>query len=258
LHNTIDAFMVLLPKTAKASAIKDYHSIALIHTVSKLISKVLANRLAPKLGELVHVSQSAFIKGCFIQDNFKLVQPSNFNARKVVCLLLKVDIARAFDSVSLPFLLQVMQAVDFSRIWRDQVSALLSTASTRVFLNGTPEERVCHACDLRQGDPLSRMMFLLTMEVLSDMVRKADTWSLLQPLGSCPILHRASVYTDDLVLFATLGQQNLQLTREILSIFENASGLGCNMAKCQMAPNYCSQEQVALAATIFPILRVDF
>jgi hypothetical protein len=102
------------------------------------------------------------------------------------------------------------------------------------------------------------MMFLLTMEVLSDMIRKADTWSLLQPLGSCPILHRASVYADDLVLFATLGQQNLQLTREIVSIFENASGLGCNMAKCQMAPNYCSQEQVALAATIFPILRVDF
>jgi hypothetical protein len=76
LHNTNDAFMVLLPKMAEASAIKDYHSIALIHTVGKLISKVLANRLAPKLGELVHVSQSAFIKGCFIQDNFKLVQSS--------------------------------------------------------------------------------------------------------------------------------------------------------------------------------------
>jgi hypothetical protein len=50
----------------EASRIKDYRPITLIHTVGKLISKVLVNRLAPKLGELVHVSQSAFIKGRFI------------------------------------------------------------------------------------------------------------------------------------------------------------------------------------------------
>jgi hypothetical protein len=58
--------MVLLPKMVEASRIKDYRPITLIHTVGKLISKVLVNRLAPKLGELVHVSQSAFIKGRFI------------------------------------------------------------------------------------------------------------------------------------------------------------------------------------------------
>jgi hypothetical protein len=76
LYYTNDTFMVLLAKTVEASSIKDYRPIALIHTVGKLISKVLVNRLTPKLEELVHVNQSTFIKGRLIQDNFKLVQSS--------------------------------------------------------------------------------------------------------------------------------------------------------------------------------------
>jgi hypothetical protein len=48
------ALMVLLPKTAEASSIKDYRPISLIHIMGKLFSKVLANILAPKLAELVY------------------------------------------------------------------------------------------------------------------------------------------------------------------------------------------------------------
>jgi hypothetical protein len=64
------------PKTSNAIAIKDYRSISLIHVIEKLFSKVLANKLAPRLGDLVHASQSSFIKGRFTQDNFKFIQAS--------------------------------------------------------------------------------------------------------------------------------------------------------------------------------------
>jgi hypothetical protein len=65
--------MTLLPKTTNAKSVKDYRPISLIHTVGKLLSKVVANQLVPKLNELVHISQSVFIRSYFIQDNFKLV-----------------------------------------------------------------------------------------------------------------------------------------------------------------------------------------
>jgi hypothetical protein len=62
-HDLNGALLVLIPKTAEASSIRDYRPISLIHLLGKLFSKVIANRLAPRLHELVHCSQSAFIKG---------------------------------------------------------------------------------------------------------------------------------------------------------------------------------------------------
>jgi hypothetical protein len=66
LHSVNDALVTLLPTSAKSSKVTDYHPILLIHIVGKLLSKVLANRLAPRLSNLVNNNQSAFIKGRFI------------------------------------------------------------------------------------------------------------------------------------------------------------------------------------------------
>jgi hypothetical protein len=67
----------------------------------KLKRFLQANRLAPRIGELVHPSQSAFIAGCTIKDSFKVVQTSArlLHAGKKASLLLKIDITRAGDSV---------------------------------------------------------------------------------------------------------------------------------------------------------------
>jgi hypothetical protein len=55
-HAINEAIMVLLPKKPDAEEIKDYHPISLIHVLGKLFSKVLANHLAPRLGELLHIT----------------------------------------------------------------------------------------------------------------------------------------------------------------------------------------------------------
>jgi hypothetical protein len=77
LHATNDALLVLLPKSSEAATIRDYCPISLIHLIGKLISKILANRLAPWLNSLFLGSQSAFIKGRTIHDSFKFVQASS-------------------------------------------------------------------------------------------------------------------------------------------------------------------------------------
>jgi hypothetical protein len=70
---------------------------------------------------MIHVSQSSFVKGRFIQYNFKVVQGTTklLYARKWPSLLVKVDIARAFDSVTWSFLLEVLQHIGFPARWRD-------------------------------------------------------------------------------------------------------------------------------------------
>ena len=129
------------------AGLKDYRPFSLIHCMGKLISKGLAMRLAPHLSELVQRNPSAFMKGRRIHDNFRAVQLACrwLNCKRVPSVLLKIDIAKAFDSVAWNFLLEVLAYLGFGRRWRDWISSILSTASTKILLNGRPGRRICHA-----------------------------------------------------------------------------------------------------------------
>lgn len=64
------AFIVLIPKKENALQAVDSHPISLSHSVAKILGKLVANRLAPEMQNLISLSQSAFLKGRSIQDNF--------------------------------------------------------------------------------------------------------------------------------------------------------------------------------------------
>jgi hypothetical protein len=104
-------------------------------------------------------------------------------------LLLKMDISKAFDFVSWPFLLEVLHHMGFRYIWRNIISGLLCSSTTQVLLNGTPGKKIFHRRELRQGDPLSAMLFILVMDVLGHMFSKAAAHDMLQPLARRVLPH---------------------------------------------------------------------
>lgn len=163
------AYMVLLKKKADASSVSDYQPISLVHSFAKRFTKVLARRLAPHLESLVCSNQSAFIKGRIIHDNFKAVELTAkcLHKRKSPTVLAKIDIAKAFDTVSWSYLLRIMRHMGFPQRWLNWISVCLASASTRIIINGSPSTRICHARGLRQGDPLSPMLFVIAMEGLN-------------------------------------------------------------------------------------------
>ncbi|KAM0893049.1 hypothetical protein ACQ4PT_025372 [Festuca glaucescens] len=110
-----EALVSLLPKHADAVEIKDFRPISLIHSVAKLVAKVLSSRLAPRMAELVGPQQSARIQGRCLHDNFQLVQCTTrkLHARKTAAILLKLDITKAFDTVDWAFLLEVLEKLGF-------------------------------------------------------------------------------------------------------------------------------------------------
>jgi hypothetical protein len=85
--------------------------------LQKNVTKVLANRLAIRLLELVSPNQSAFVKGISIHDNFILVQQTAKAIHKQkLSRVLKLDICKAFDSVSWHFLLEVLWHLGFGPV----------------------------------------------------------------------------------------------------------------------------------------------
>ena len=134
------ALMTLLPKRADAQQLRDYRPICLIHIVAKIFTKVLSLRLAPRLDSLVSRNQNAFITGRSLHDNFILVRQSLKLLHQLGAprIMLKLDLTRAFDSISWPFLFEVLRQYGFGDRFREWLAILLSTSSTRVMMNGGP------------------------------------------------------------------------------------------------------------------------
>jgi hypothetical protein len=105
------ANIVLLPKKVGAEEISEYRPISLIHAIAKIITKMIALCLAPLMNDLVSNGQSAFIKKKIIHDNFMYVRnlARRLHKSKIPSLLFKLDIRKAFDSVSWEFILELVR-----------------------------------------------------------------------------------------------------------------------------------------------------
>jgi hypothetical protein len=115
---------------------------------------------------------------------------------------------------------------------------MLYTASTKVLVNGRPGERIHHARSLRQGDPLSPLLFVIVMEVLNALIAEADCRGVFSPLPD-KIRSFTSIYADDLVIILSSDTRDFINMRRILDLFAGASGLVTNVDKCVITPIRC-------------------
>jgi hypothetical protein len=80
--------------------------------------------------------------------------------------LLKLDLSKAYDRVDWDFLLCVLEAYSFNKIFLDLVHMLVSSATFLVLINGSPSPFFHASRGLRQGDPLSPILFVIMAECL--------------------------------------------------------------------------------------------
>lgn len=187
----------------------------------------------------------------FVQQTIKVL-----HRRKISSLFLKLDISKAFDSVDWAFLLEILSHLGFGATWRNLISNLLKSASTQVILNGEPGTPISHQRGLRQGGPLSLMLFVLVMDVLNSIFTKAESEGLLLPLHSTS--QRLSLYADDVALFIRPEEADLQLTKNLLKIFGEASGLQTNLQKSCVIPMHCEEEIVEAVSTTLQCTTSNF
>jgi retron-type reverse transcriptase len=141
----------------------------------KIITKIMANRLAPRMNEIISSAQNAFIQNRSIHDNFLYVQRMIMNLHKKgnPALFAKLDISKAFDTLNWAYLLDVLRACGFSQKWRNWVADILGSSSLRIIINGQRSNAIKHRRGVRQGDPLLPFLFILAMDPLYRMIDKA-------------------------------------------------------------------------------------
>jgi hypothetical protein len=125
-------------------------------------------------------------------------------------------------------------------------------------MNGVPGSRISLCQGLRQGDPLSPMMFILVMDVLGRMISKAADAGLLLPLSRRAFKHRVSMYADDVVLFLCPAAEDIEITLDILNLFGKATGLKTNLQKSNVLPIRCEDNDIRNIQALLPSALADF
>ncbi|KAG1652157.1 hypothetical protein FOA52_010257 [Chlamydomonas sp. UWO 241] len=240
----LDGVIRCLPKPGDAADPANYRPITLLNTDYRLMSKVLAARLAPLLARSIPPEQTAFLPGRLIGDNLAMLQLlpdwlrlcGERHGLPAAATLACLDFRKAYDTVSRPFLLAVMEAVGAGPGLIGWAKTVLLDTRAAAMVNGfTSAAHRSHA-GVRQGCPLAPVLYLFI------------AWALNAWLRTCPVVGLAPAgwegrqllgdqYADDThILLRSRSPEDVQSFLHHMAVFARASGQHLNEKKSVLIP----------------------
>ncbi|GAU27776.1 hypothetical protein TSUD_215870 [Trifolium subterraneum] len=231
------SFLTLVPKKDHPQTLFDYRPICLIGSLYKILSKLLANRLKRVLGKIISHCQSAFLPQRQILDGVVVLNGiiDLAKRRKDECFFFKVDFERAYDTVNWGFLERMMVKMGFTEGWLRWMRACIFEISMSILINGSPTEDFKVGRGLRQGDPLSPFLFLIVVEGLAGMMRRAVEIGRFKGFHVNDNLQFQMLqFADDTILMGNSTWENLWSIKVLLRGFELVSGMRINFVKSNL------------------------
>jgi hypothetical protein len=235
---TNSSFLALLPKEKGAASFDRFRPISLCNTSYKILTKLIANRLQSVLPAIIPENQGGFIKGRSITDNIILVQEALHSSlrRKDKGMIVKLDLSNAFDRVRHTFLFQVMERFGFAPSFISWIKACISGPWIAPLVNGRATRFFQASRGLRQGCPLSPLLYAIQASVLS---LQLEFGQLQQNLSGLRIAKRVkdinhAQYADDTLLLGGASTTVAKKFKKELDVFTNISGSVINTAKSKI------------------------
>jgi hypothetical protein len=255
LFNLNFGIITLLPKEQEVKKIQQYRPICMLNVSFKIFTKVLANRVSSIACKVIKPSQTAFLPGRYILEGVVILHETihELHRKKQSGLILKLDFEKAYDKVNWSFLQQVLRMKGFSNKWCQWIDSIVKGGSVCVKVNDEMGHYFQTKKGLRQGDPLSPILFNLIADMLAVLIERSKELSFFDGLVPHLVDDGLSIlqYADDTILLLDDDLEKAKNLKLVLSAFEKLSGLKINFHKSELFSFGDTKERVAEYVEMF-------
>ncbi|CAN1238901.1 LINE-1 retrotransposable element ORF2 protein, partial [Linum grandiflorum] len=228
----------LIPKINNPSSMSHLRPISLCQFLYKIIAKILANRLSLVLPSIIGSHQTGFVRDRRITDNIIIAHElMHFLKRKTNgtshYLALKLDMEKAYDRIEWGFLFEMLRRLGFHRSFITWVQACITSVSYSVNFNGRRVGFFKPSRGLRQGDPLSPLLFAIVSEGLSALFKDQLRQGCLKGIKiarTAPVISHL-FFADDTFLFLKIDADSISSLKKLFDRYQLISGQKINFNK---------------------------
>ncbi len=227
------AVMSLIHKKDDKEDIGNYRPISLTNVDYRILAFVLANRLQSVIGKVINNDQTAYIKGRYMGYNIRLINDviDYYDLLSKPGILLSIDFKKAFDSVEWNFIYKTLQAFNFGESFIRWVKTIYNCPEACIKNNGYISNSFELTRGIRQGCPVSSLLFILCAEILALKIRKCPSLKGFE-FGIHEKPTKIVQYADDAMLFIN-DKAELCSAINVLRMFGQISGTKLNLTKCE-------------------------
>ncbi|BFZ21637.1 hypothetical protein BsWGS_24676 [Bradybaena similaris] len=228
-YNT--SFITLIPKqNTDSTQLQNYRPISLLNTDYKILTKTLTNKLKPFMATLVHTDQQCSVPHRNIHQHTYFIRDIIQYTHEKDCpsSLLSLDQEKAFDRISHQYLHKTLKHCNVGDHFERWVRILYQSPESRILANHSLSGAFRLTRSVRQGCPLSPLLYVLTLETVLAAIR-ADTnikGTFIQGMGE----KKLCAYADDTVLFPSTDTSITKILHTF-ELYGRGSGAKINVGK---------------------------
>ena len=232
-----EAYVKLIPKQGDQTDIKNWRPLSLLNTDYKILSRIIFNKIVGHLNRHTSKNQKSIFPGRSLisvhLNTVSAIQHSKQH-RKHDMAIAKFDLQKAFDNVQHKFLFKMLKKLKLPSSMIQWIKILYKSCSSRLLINGALSAVIQMKKGVKQGCPLSMLLFGIVLEALIQKVNK-NTRIKGVFSGSKTIL-KLQACADDLTFYVT-SKSSLDIILQELSLFGKASGQIVNEGKTAIIAN---------------------
>lgn len=252
-------FIALIPKSDNTLSLNEFRPISLCNCIYKVISTIIARRLKVILSGHISDEQFVFLEGRQIHAAIGVAQEGlhSLKTKNLKGVVLKIDLSEAYDKVSWLYIRLILTHLGFGIAFIRWIMSCITMVYFFVLINGAASPFFHAKRELRQGCPLSLLLFLLVTEGLSGAIKEVKAQGHFKGIQIAQnLLISHLLFVDEVLIFCSGFRGDSRALRDILDLFSKATGMEINVEKSTLTTHLLRPAEVEEISRIFPFNTV--